>query len=298
MAITYIDLLCGIGGFSVAANKCGWQGIFASDIDKECVKVYQHNFGILPMGDITTIDIDDIPFHDVLFAGLPCQPFSIIGNRRGYNDKRGMLFFDVLRIIKAKLPRIVVLENVKQFVTIHNGVMLKAVIQELTILGYRVDYKILNTLDYGLPHKRERIFIVAMLEPCGEFCWSTDTIPMKPLSEILEENPDTKHFVSERIRQKRHDTHTADFSPAIWHENKSGHISSHAWSCALRAGASYNYLLVDGERRLTPRELLRLQGFPDSFEIISNDSQVRKQVGNAVSVPVVESVINSIIGCL
>ncbi|MDO8632128.1 MAG: DNA cytosine methyltransferase, partial [Phycisphaerales bacterium] len=115
---------------------------------------------------------------------------------------------------------------------------------------------------------------------------------------VLEPNPDKKHFVSERIRKKRQAKMPDALSPTIWHENKGGHISAYPYSCALRAGASYNYLLVDGKRRLTPREMLRLQGFPDSFEIIGNDSQVRKQAGNAVPVPLVQAAIGGVVDVL
>ena len=118
---------------------------------------------------------------------------------------------------------------------------------------------------------------------------------MIPLKELLESEPDKRFFVSERIRRKRQAHHKATVTPSIWHENKAGHISSYPFSCALRAGASYNYLLVDGKRRLTPRELLRLQGFPDSFEIVGNDSQIRKQAGNSVPVPMVKAVIERVI---
>ena len=118
---------------------------------------------------------------------------------------------------------------------------------------------------------------------------------MKPLSDILEPNPDPKHIVSTRIREKRHAAHKAKITPSIWHENKAGNVSSHPFSCALRAGASYNYLLVDGNRRLTPREMLRLQGFPESFEIVCNDSQTRKQAGNAVPAPIVKAVMEAML---
>ena len=123
-------------------------------------------------------------------------------------------------------------------------------------MGYCVDWRILNALHFGLPQKRERIIIVATRERFDKFPWPTVHLRMIPLAKILEKNPDPKHFVSESIRAKRHAGHTAEVSPAIWHENKAGHISSYPYSCALRAGASYNYLLLDGERRLTPREML------------------------------------------
>ncbi len=288
------DLFCGIGGFHIAAAQLGHQVVFASDIDPHARKAYQHNFGITPAGDITQIAAHDIPDHDLLFAGFPCQPFSIIGRRNGFADPRGELFFEIERIARHKRPRGIVLENVKQLATAQNGAAIKRILSALQNLGYTTDYKILNALDFGLPQKRERVIIVAALTPFRNFPWHKSNAPMTPLKSLLERNPDPKHFVSERIRQKRRAAHTARIRPAIWHENKGGNISSHPFSCALRAGASYNYLLVDGERRPTPRELLRLQGFPDTFEIVCNDSQTRKQAGNAVPVPIVKSAIQAL----
>ena len=296
--LTFTDLFCGIGGFHVAGSNLGLDCVFASDIDAEVRAVYQRNFGLAPLGDIASIPIEDIPDHDLLFAGFPCQPFSIIGRQLGFADPRGTLFFEVSRILRARRPRGVVLENVKQLTTAQGGDVLRHILKDLRGLGYTVDHRILNALDFGLPQKRERTIIVATLAPFKEFPWPRGAVPMLPLAEILEPNPDRKHFVSERIRNKRHAAHTADFMPSIWHENKAGHISSHAWSCALRAGASHNYLLVDGERRLTPRELLRLQGFPDTFQMAENDSQTRKQAGNAVPVPLVQAVIEGVIHVL
>ena len=296
--LTFVDLFCGIGGFHVAAANLGLKGVFACDIDDDARAVYQHNFGLAPMGDIVSIRTEDIPDHDLLFAGFPCQPFSIIGSRRGFSDPRGTLFFEVARILRAKRPRGVVLENVKQLTTTQHGEVLRRIVDDLEALGYTVDHRVLNALDFGLPQKRERTIIVATLPTFDVFPWPTEAIATLPLSTILEEHPDPKHFVSERIRAKRYEAHTPSLKPAIWHENKAGHISSHQWSCALRAGASYNYLLVDGERRLTPRELLRLQGFPESFEIVCNDSQTRKQAGNAVPVPLVEAAIRGVVEIL
>lgn len=289
-----VDLFCGIGGFHIAAAELGHQVVFASDIDEHARKAYRHNFGITPMGDITQIDAQDIPDHDLLFAGFPCQPFSIIGQRNGFADPRGELFFEIERIARRKRPKGIVLENVKQLATAQKGQVIKRILGALEDLGYTTDYKVLNALDFGLPQKRERVIIVAALTPFRNFPWPNSRAQMKPLATVLEQSPDPKHFVSERIRIKRREAHTPSITPAIWHENKGGNISSHPFSCALRAGASYNYLLVDGERRLTPRELLRLQGFPDSFQIVCNDSQTRKQAGNAVPVPIVKAAIKAL----
>ena len=157
-----------------------------------------------------------------------------------------------------------------------------------------MQYTVLNALDYGLPQKRERIIIVGHREPIL-FSFPSPIRPFKPLSEIIEKKVDKKHFASDYIREKRKESHKSAYKLAIWHENKSGNICSYPYSCALRAGASYNYLLVNGERRLTPREMFRLQGFPDSYQIINNESQARKQAGNAVPVNMVKAVIQKLL---
>ena len=157
-----------------------------------------------------------------------------------------------------------------------------------------MDYKVLNALDLGLPQKRERIIIVGAKKPFN-MDWKFEIESVKTLKDILEDQVDKKHYASEEIVKKRKEMHKAETAPAIWHENKSGNISSYPYSCALRAGASYNYLLVDGVRRLTPREMLRLQGFPDEFKIVVSDAQTRKQAGNAIPVSMVAKVIEKFI---
>ncbi len=289
------DFFSGIGGFHIAARNLGLDVVFACDIDQPARLAYAHNFSLEPTGDITAIASEDIPDHDLLFAGFPCQPFSIIGRRQGFADPRGTLFFELLRVIRAKRPTGIVLENVKQLSTADKGRVLKRIIGDLEDLGYVVDWRVLNAIDFGLPQKRERTIIVATLHDFLFFPWPAASIPMKPLVDVLETNPEPKHYVSVAIREKRHRSHVASEFPAIWHENKGGNVSSHPWSCALRAGASHNYLLVNGERRLTPRELLRLQGFPDDFEIVCSDAQTRKQTGNAVPVPMVQAVIKGMV---
>ena len=292
------DLFCGIGGFHVAASNLGLDVVFACDIDAEARAVYSRNFGLSPEIDIVAVPSKDIPDHDIMLAGFPCQPFSIMGNKQGTADPRGTLYLEILRIANDKRPQGIVLENVKQLATTQKGAVLQMILDALEGMGYTTDWRILNALDLGLPQKRERTIIVATLPSFDEFPWPSGKIPMRPLSKILEKEPDPKYFVSQRIRDKRHAAHKAAVTPSIWHENKAGHISSYAWSCALRAGASYNYLLVNGERRLTPREMLRLQGFPDTFEIMSSDSQTRKQAGNAIPVPIAEAAIRGVIDVL
>ena len=294
--IRFIDLFCGIGGFRQAMNEACFENdlipqcVFSSDIDPFCQDSYEANFGDRPLGDITKISEMDIPDHEILFAGFPCQPFSIIGQRRGFDDIRGTLFFDIARILKHKRPKAFILENVKQLVGHDKGNTLRVIIQSLKDLGYDVHYAVLNALDYGLPQKRERVIIVGHREPIF-FSFPSPIRPFTPLSQIIERNVDKKHYASDYIINKRKTKHQSAYKLSIWHENKAGNICSYPYSCALRAGASYNYLLVNGERRLTPREMFRLQGFPDSYKIVVADGQARKQAGNAVPVNIVKAVI-------
>jgi len=295
----FIDLFCGVGGFRYAIESvCSKHGIqpkcvLSSDIDDKCQDAYETNFGERPLGDIAGIDADDIPHHDILLAGFPCQPFSIIGHRKGFEDTRGTLFFEIARIIEAKQPKVFVLENVKLLVGHNKGRTFARIIETLSGLGYQTSFRVLNALDFGLPQKRERVFIVGFKKPCF-FEWPTGGVPMKPLSKVLEEKVHKKFYASDRIRKARWSKLKPTKEPTIWHENKSGHISAYPFSCALRAGASYNYLLVNGERRLTPREMFRLQGFPESFQITCNDSQSRKQAGNSLPVPVAAAVVENV----
>lgn len=298
MGFRYIDLFAGIGGFHQAADALGGTCVFASEIDAEAKRAYAANYSLYPHGDITKIDAADIPDHEVLLAGFPCQPFSIIGKRKGFADMRGTLFFEIARILRAKRPPLFVLENVKQLSGHDGGKTLAVILDALQELGYAVHWRVLNALDFGLPQKRERTIIVGFLDRNAPFAFPVGTGPGR-LEDVLEDDAqvDRKFFASERIRKKRMERHQSRYYPAIWHENKSGNVSSYPYSCALRAGASYNYLLVNGVRRLTPREMLRLQGFPDTFQIVCSDTQTRKQAGNAVPVNMVRAVLEAALTC-
>ncbi len=295
--LKYIDLFCGIGGFHAAANALGMQCVLASDIDASCRAVYERNYNLLPVGDIREVRSEDIPDFDVLFGGFPCQPFSIMGDREGFVDDRGTLFFEISRILRDRKPSFFILENVKQLTSHDGGKTLKHILGTLRNIGYVVDYRILNALDFGLPQKRERVLIVGWKESRASFAWPNKKIPMTPLCDILESVVAEKHFASPAIIQKRKAAHTPKVTPSVWHENKARNISSHPYSCALRAQASYNYLLVNGKRRFTPRELLRLQGFPESFVPSTKDGENRKQVGNSVPVPMIQAVLEAMLQC-
>ena len=288
-------MFCGIGGFHIAAAQLGMECVFACDIDSEARRAYHHNFGIEPEGDITEVQPDTIPDHDVLMAGFPCQPFSIIGDMRGFEDVRGTLFFNLAETIETKRPSSLLLENVRQLSSHNKGRTLGRIIEVLEELGYRTDWRLLNALDFGLAQKRERTFIVGFLDHSVPFEWPETLGEHPPLDTVLENDVPERYFASDHIRRKRLARHRSEYGLSIWHENKGGNVSSHPFSCALRAGASYNYLLVNGERRLTPREMLRLQGFPEWFELPGSYQQIRKQTGNAVPAPVAKAVLEKIV---
>lgn len=270
--------------------------VFSCDFDADAQKSYEANFGEKPFGDITRINENDIPAHDILFAGFPCQAFSICGDQKGFEDTRGTLFFDIARILQAKQPAAFVLENVRQLVSHNGGETFGRILETLASLGYQVNYKILNALNFGLPQKRERVFIVGFREP-RDFVWRLPQAPMKPLGEVLETEVAVSYFASPRIRESRRrgvENKAVSKDVTIWHENKGGNISPLPFSCALRSGASYNYLLVNGERRLTEREMLRLQGFPETYKIVCGYQATRKLAGNTVAIPCVVAVLRSV----
>ena len=290
---SFIDLFAGIGGMRLAFERLGGRCVFSSEWDKYCQKTYSANFGEVPAGDITKIASRDIPDHDILLAGFPCQSFSIIGNGKGFADTRGTMFFEIERILNDKKPSAFLLENVKQLVSHDKGRTFRVIISKLNKLGYYTHWNILNALDFGLPQKRERILIVGFRENL-QFNFPKQRKERPSLREFLEDhkNVDQKYFASKNIIQKRFEKTKEKIKPmpSIWHENKGGDIGIHEYSCALRSNASHNYLLVDGIRRLMPRESLQLQGFPRSFNIVVSDAQIKKQTGNAVPINMIHDV--------
>lgn len=295
-----IDLFAGIGGIRLGFEAHACKNLFASEWDKDAQKMYEANFGEHPHGDIHLIDPQDIPDHDILLAGFPCQPFSIAGKGLGFADTRGTLFFNIEAILKAKKPRAFLLENVKRLTTHDHGQTFAVILKKLEQLGYTVYFKILNSLDFGVPQKRERIYMVGFLQAL-HFNFPTPLGYYRPLAEILENDADIpkNYFLSKDIKQKRlNAVKGVPPYPSIGHENIGGHISALPYSCALRAGGSYNYLVVNGVRRLTGREMLRLQGFPEDFKINLPYSGVRKVVGNTVSVPVIKAIAEEMIKVL
>jgi DNA (cytosine-5)-methyltransferase 1 len=295
-----IDLFAGIGGIRLGFESYGCENVFSSEWDKEAQKMYEANFGEKPFGDINLIEPKDIPDHDILLAGFPCQPFSIAGKGLGFADTRGTLFFNIEEIIREKRPKAFLLENVKRLTTHDNGQTFAVILEKLRGLGYTVYHKVFNSLNFGVPQKRERIYIVGFLDPIY-FKFPRPLGYYKPLSEILQNDNEIpkSYFLSDTIKEKRMNAvKGVPPFPSIWHENIGGNISALPYSCALRAGGSYNYLVVNGVRRLTDREMLRLQGFPDTFKINLPYSQARKVAGNSVSVPVIKAIAGEIMNAL
>jgi DNA (cytosine-5)-methyltransferase 1 len=292
-----IDLFAGIGGIRLGFEAYGCQTVFASEWDKSAQDMYEANFGDRPHGDINEIEPKNIPDHDILLAGFPCQPFSIAGKGLGFADTRGTLFFNIEAILEAKKTKAFLLENVKRLTTHDNGQTFAVIVEKLKGLGYTVYSKVFNSLDFGVPQKRERIYIVGFLEPIY-FKFPKPLGFYKPLSEVLQSDSEIakSYFLSARIKEQRLSAVKGiPPFPSIWHQNIGGNISALPYSCALRAGGSYNYLVVNGVRRLTDREMLRLQGFPETFKINLPYSQARKVAGNSVSVPVIKAIAGEMI---
>ncbi len=307
--IRVVDLFAGIGGFHLAFNSFGADIIYASEWDKNAADVYYDNFGIKPTGDITKIDAKDIPDHDVLCAGFPCQAFSISGNQRGFEDSRGTLFFDVARIVAEKKPRLVFMENVKNFASHDKGKTLRVVKATMENLGYTFFHKVLNAADYGVPQSRNRIYMLAFRNDLNITNFQfPQPIPLnKSVESILLPKEMTEKYtiirndiVMKNIKEKK-----SNKPLRLGIVNKGGQgeriYSTLGTAITLSAygggiGAKTGIYLVDNKlRRLAPRECARLTGFPNTFRIADNDNTAYKQFGNSVVIDVLQYIIEEII---
>jgi DNA (cytosine-5)-methyltransferase 1 len=310
---TFIDLFSGIGAFHTALNSFGAHCLFASEIDKHAAKVYELNYGMKPHGDITQIDENLIPSHDILCAGFPCQPFSIAGNKKGFEDTRGTLFFDVLRIIKKKQPKIVFLENVKNFEIHDNGRTLTIVKNSLESLGYSFFYDLLNSSDFGVPQSRKRIYMLAFHASLDvkEFSFPAAKEIKRSVNDILEKDGtfNLDDYLIDRndinIDYKLLENQALEKSMRLGSIGKGGQgeriydprgqaitLSSYGGGIAAKTGA---YYINDVIRRLTVREACRLSGFSDDYICDSSRNQSYKQFGNTIVVDVLQEIITSMI---
>lgn len=301
---TFIDLFAGIGGIRLPYQELGGRCVFSSEWDERAAATYEANFGEKPHGDITKIDPKSIPDFDVLLGGFPCQPFSIIGDKEGFgHETQGTLFFTIEKILLEKRPKAFMLENVRNLTAHDNGRTFKVIVSHLEKAGYDVHAKVLNALDYGCAQKRERIIICGFREAVS--FGFPPPVPIEQratVADIIDESAanDRSLFVRPAIRASRlkrlKDKRFP--KPYISCENIAGAVTPHNYSSALRADASANYILINDERRPSPRELLRIQGFPDEFRVVGNYSQIRHQIGNSVAVPVIRAVARRVVAAL
>lgn len=296
-SFTFADLFAGIGGTRAGFEQHGGNCVFTCEISEEAQETYERNWDdTVDAEDIKDVDPVDIPDHDVLLACWPCPSFSRIGDRDGLADDRGSLFYQILQVLKQKQPEAFFLENVKDVRYIHDENVFDIITRELKNLGYTLDAAVLNALDFGLPQKRERLIIIGTqtedtlsLPDQSSTALTDETEQREALESLLLEDPRDRFIASEKIRSDRQQSVTSSPpSPSVWYENRGGKITPQPHANALRANASWNYQLIDGVRRFTPRELYRLQGFPDDFEINrNNESRARRLTGNSIPVPMV-----------
>ncbi len=304
---SFIDLFAGIGGMRIAFESAGGRCVYTNEWNKFSQKTYFDNFGDMPDGDITKVDANSIPDHDILVAGFPCQPFSIagvskknsLGRATGFEDKtQGTLFFDVCRIIKAKRPKAFMLENVKNLCSHDKGNTFRVIQESLDELDYDIFYKVLDGQNF-VPQHRERILIVGFDRKTfkGLVDFKFDITPIEPkpvIRDILEKNPDPKYTLSDKLwaylqaYAAKHKAAGNGFGYGIAPLNGVSRTLSAQYykdgSEVLIAQKNKN------PRRLTPRECARLQGFPDTFKITVSDGQAYKQFGNSVVVPLMANV--------
>jgi len=313
----FIDLFCGIGGFHIALSNMGGKCVFACDIDEECRKTYEQNFGIKLEGDIKKIDINSIPDHEVLCAGFPCQPFSICGKQEGFKDSRGDLIFYVLDIVKKKKPKVVLLENVKHLKYHNKGKTLSTIITEFQKIGFKISWKILNAKDYGTAQNRERIIIVASKDKEFSFC-SLEQKSHLAIKNILDRNGNFEYlndkeytiinnpkkqpsgliFIGYRnkdIRKKGVRHGTEHLSRVHKQPNRIYSSDGTHPTIPSQENSGRFFIYHEGKvRKLTINECFKLMGFPENFKKISSSGKLYNQIGNSVSIPMIETVFREI----
>lgn len=295
----FIDLFAGIGGIRLAFEQNGFKCVFSSEMDKYAAKTYEANFDEKPFGDITKINEKDIPEFDILAAGFPCQPFSLAGKQKGFDDEiRGTLFFDILRILKHHKPKVFLLENVKNLVSHDKGNTFKIILNKLKELNYNVFHKVLNAKDFGLPQNRARIYIVGFLDNVN-FTFPEPTFVPTLLSSILEPVVDSKYTISDKLwagHQKRKLEHARKGNGFGYRIFDSNSIYTSTLSARYYKDGSEILINQNGKnpRKLTTREASALQGFPKDFTIPVSDTNAYKQFGNSVAVPVVTAIVEKI----
>lgn len=296
-----LSLFSGCGGLDQGFINEGYNVVWANDFDKYAVETYKANFGEhIVLGDINEIPIESLPDFDMVIGGFPCQPFSMMGEERGFEDARGTLFFRIAEIVKYKIdhnrkPKVLVLENVRSLKTHNQGKTFKTILSILEKdLGYKVFHAVLNSSDYGVPQTRNRTYIVCFANEYVDFKFPEKRELKLTLQDLLEHNVDKKYFLSDKIL------------PTILSDGTGGYKAKSeidlkiarplcATMAKMHRACQDNYVTqTERIRRLTPRECARLQGFKDDFIIPVSDSQAYKQFGNAVTVNVSQAVAKAI----
>ncbi len=306
-----ISFFAGVGGIDLGFSKAGVECIWANEIDAYAAQTYRANFSnTLVVNDIRHVPLEDIPHADVLLAGFPCQAFSVAGYRHGFNDERGNVFFDLMRIIEDKLPPVVFLENVKNLLGHDKGKTFRIILEALESNGYHVKYKVMNASDYGnIPQNRERIYIVAFQDrnQYHEFKFPEKQRRTKELGLFVDYNKkvDKKYYYTQQrcgfYRELEENVRKEDtvyqWRRVYVRENKSNLCPT---LTANMGTGGHNVPLIKtkhGIRKLTPRECFNLQGYPQSFILPENLSNTRlyKQAGNSVVISVVECIARQIV---
>lgn len=305
---TMIDLFSGIGGTRLGFQLTGKvKSVFSSEIDKFSIKTYKSNFADEPYGDITKINENSIPNHDILVAGFPCQAFSQAGKKLGFEDTRGTLFFDVARIINSKRPKAFLLENVKNLKSHDKGKTFKIIEKTLSDMDYEIFYTLFKAKDFGVPQNRERIYIVGFdkkqLSNYNNFSFPKTLNKKTCVGDILEKNVNDKYTISDKLwqghqrRKEEHKEKGNGFGYSLFNKN-----SEYTNTISARYYKDGSEILIEqigkNPRKLTPREAARLQGFPENFIIPVSDTQAYKQFGNSVAVPVINAIAKQILKVL
>ena len=317
---SYIDLFCGMGGFRSALDELGGTCVYSSEIDPDCRETYRRNFGETPEGDITKSDENKIPDHQLLAGGFPCQSFSIAGKKMGFADPRGTLFFDILRITKAKRPTALLLENVKHFSKHDGGRTIETVRKSLEDEGYHFSWKVVNANEFGVPQNRARTIMVASLNKEFDFLKVKGNHGATRIRDILHDEPrdvldpddytilpqeqwrrqkSGLLFVGYRNREGRKRgvrENTNHLSRAHKQPNRIYHADGTHPTIPSQESAG-RFWVYDGEktRRMSPQECLLIQGFPASHILPQRDSKAYRQIGNSVPPPMVRAVAEEMI---
>jgi DNA (cytosine-5)-methyltransferase 1 len=320
LKLKFADLFAGIGGFRLAFEKAGYECVLSCEINDACQKVYWQNFGENPEQDIRKIDLKKVPYFDVLTAGFPCQPFSICGRKRGFQDTRGTLFFHICEIIEHIKPRVVVLENVKHILHHDKGRTLDVILYALEDMGYIVNYEILNAKDFGLPQNRERVIFVATKSQKFNFEFLKKTHPFPKLRQFLCTsgkfeylNPEEYTMIDNPKEQSSGLIFVGYRNKSIWktgirpnteHLSRVHHQPNRIYSIEgvhptipsqETSGRFFIYIPEENAvRKLTLRECYRIMGFPDKFKIHTNLAECYKQIGNSVCIPVMYELASQI----